>query len=74
MRYFCQADVDNVPYENSLFRIRTENNLIYEEFWNQYSQLWEPTSELSKLRTGGDCSTLEITEESALLIILNSQK
>ena len=66
--------MDNVPYENSLFRVREESQLIYEEFWNQNTQIWEPTSELTKLRTGGDCSTLEITEESALLIILNSQK
>ncbi len=74
MRYFCQADADNAPYENSLFRVREENRLIHEEFWNQNKQIWEPTSELTKLRIGGDCSTLEITKESALLIILNNQK
>ena len=74
MRYFCQADVNNEPYENSLYRIREEADLIYEEFWNASSQTWEPTTELTKLLIGGDCSTLEITKESAQSLIQSTQK
>ena len=74
MKYFCQADVNNMPYENSLYRYREENQLFLEEIWNAISQKWESTTYLTKLLTGGDCSTLEITEESALLIIEASLK
>jgi hypothetical protein len=74
MRYFCQADINNEPYENSLFRMREEVDLIYEEFWNTSSQAWEPTTNLTKLLVGGDCSTLEITKESVQLLIEATQK
>jgi hypothetical protein len=74
MRYFCQADVNNNPYENSLYRMRKEDDLIYEEFWDASSQAWEPTTELTKLLIGGDCSTLEITKESAQSLIQTTQK
>ncbi len=74
MRYFCQADVNNNPYENSLYRMRKEDDLIYEEFWNASSQAWEPTTDLTKLLIGGDCSTLEITKESAQSLIQTTQK
>jgi len=74
MRYFCQADVNNYPYENSLYRMRKEDDLIYEEFWDASSQAWEPTTELTKLLIGGDCSTLEITKESAQSLIQTTQK
>ncbi len=74
MRYFCQADINNEPYENTLFRMREEVDLIYEEFWNTSSQAWEPTTDLTKLLIGGDCSTLEITKESAQLLIEATQK
>jgi hypothetical protein len=52
--------------------MREEVDLIYEEFWNTSSQAWEPTTDLTKLLIGGDCSTLEITKESAQLLILAS--
>jgi hypothetical protein len=74
MRFFCQADVNNKPYENSLYRMREDANLIYEEFWNSSAQAWEPTTELTKLLVGGDCSTLEITKESAQSLIQSTQK
>jgi hypothetical protein len=65
MRYFCQADVENNPYPSSLYRYREEDELIYEEFWCTKSLAWIPTTELTRLLTGGDCSTMEITEEFA---------
>ncbi len=74
MRFFCQVDVDNKPYENTLYRMREEANLIYEEFWNASSQAWEPTTDLTKLILGGDCSTLEITKESAQTLIQSTRK
>jgi hypothetical protein len=74
MRYFCQADINNKPYENSLYRMREEVDLTHEEFWNTSSQAWEPTTDLTKLLIGGDCSTLEITKESAQLLIEATQK
>jgi hypothetical protein len=54
--------------------MRKEEDLIYEEFWNASSQAWEPTTELTKLLIGGDCSTLEITKESAQSLIQSTQK
>jgi len=54
--------------------MREEANLIHEEFWNTSSQAWEPTTDLTKLLIGGDCSTLEITKESAQLLIEATQK
>jgi hypothetical protein len=74
MRFFCQADVNNKPYENSLYRMREDADLIYEELWNASAQAWEPTTELTKLLVGGDCSTLEITKESAQSLIQSTQK
>jgi hypothetical protein len=54
--------------------MREEADLIYEEFWNASSQTWEPTTDLTKLLIGGDCSTLEITKESAQSLIQSTQK
>jgi hypothetical protein len=65
MRYFCQADVFNEPYTDSLFRYRTEADLHHEEYWDRYSGKWEPTTLLTKLLTGGDCTLVEITEQAA---------
>ncbi len=68
MRYFCLVDINNTPLENSLFRYREANQIIFEEFWNSSSQKWEPTTDLTKLIVGGDCATTEISKESAQLI------
>ena len=65
MRYFCQADVFNEPYTDSLFRYRNEADLLYEEQWDKGSGKWEPTTQLTKLLTGGDCTLIEITEQTA---------
>lgn len=54
--------------------MREDADLIYEEFWNASAQAWEPTKELTKLLVGGDCSTLEITKESAQSLIQTTQK
>ena len=54
--------------------MREEADLIYEEFWSASSQAWEPTTELTKLLIDGDCSTLEITKESAQSLIQSTQK
>ena len=65
MRYFCQADVFNKPFANSLFRYRQEYDLLYEEEWDQSSGIWEPTTTLTRLLTGGDCTLVEISEQIA---------
>ena len=65
MRFFCQANVNNQPYENSLYRYRDFEDLVIEEFWNTILQIWEPTLELTRLLIGGDCTLIQITEESA---------
>ena len=49
-------------------------DLIYEELWNASSQTWESTTRLTKLLIGGDCSTLEITKESAEALVEDSLK
>ena len=54
--------------------MREDADFIYEEFWNASAQAWEPTTELTKLLVGGDCSTLEITKESAQSLIQSTQK
>jgi hypothetical protein len=65
MRFFCQADVNNKPYSNSLFRYREEGAIIHEERWNSTNKKWEQTSYLTRLLTGGDCTLIEISAESA---------
>ena len=65
MRYFCQADVFNEPYTDSLFRYRNEADSHFEEQWDRRSGKWEPTTLLTKLLTGGDCTLIEITEQTA---------
>lgn len=65
MRYFSLVDVENKPFSDALFRYRDENDLIYEEHWNAKARLWESTRYLTRLLVGGDCTVLQITEESA---------
>lgn len=65
MRYFSIVDVENKPFPDALFRYREENELIYEEHWNAKARWWESTSYLTRLLVGGDCTVLQITEESA---------
>ncbi len=65
MKYYCQADIDNRPYPEALFRYRTEGGLIYEESWSSTTRTWEATTYLTKLLVGGDCSTMAITGEFA---------
>lgn len=67
------ADVENQPLPSWLFRKRVEGKLIYEEEWDFGNQEWIPTTYLTKLMIGGDCSLLEITEESANKILQNSE-
>ncbi len=40
-------------------------DLLYEEQWDRHSRNWEPTTLLTKLLTGGDCTLIEITEQAA---------
>jgi hypothetical protein len=68
VKYYCQADIENRPLKGSLYRKRVEDGLIYEEEWNSVSQDWVPTTYLTKLLIGGDCSLIEITKESADLL------
>ena len=65
MRFFCQVDINNQPYSNSLFRYREEADLIYEEYWNPATNTWNETSYLTRLLTGGDCTLIQVTEEFA---------
>ena len=75
MRFFCQADITNHPYPDSLYRFRDEKDRICEEYWNSKIGTWEPTSYLTKLLTGGDCTLMQISEELAnKMIASNSQK
>ena len=62
---YCQADINNHPYPGSIFRYRTEGELIYEENWSSTNRTWEATTYLTKLLVGGDCSTMAITKEFA---------
>jgi len=73
MRFYCLADVENQPLPGWLFRKRVEGKLIYEEVWDFGNQEWIPTTYLTKLMIGGDCSLLEITGESANKILQNSE-
>ena len=63
-RYFAQAEVDNTIY--ALFRYKYENDLIFEEEWNPNTRVWEMTSNLTRLFVGGDCTLMEIQEETAM--------
>jgi len=63
-RYFAQADIDNAMY--TLYRYKYENDLIYEEEWNPNTSSWEMTSNLTRLFVGGDCTLMEIQEETAI--------
>jgi len=65
MKYFCQADIDNRPYPDSLYRYRYEDGLVYEEHWNSATQSWITTTYLTKMLTGGDCSNMRISREFA---------
>ncbi len=60
--------MENVPYPASLYRYREDGELIYEEFWSLESLAWISTTELTRLLTGGDCTTIEITEEFARVL------
>jgi hypothetical protein len=60
-----QPAADNKPFADSLFRYRQEDDLLYEEEWNQSSGIWEPTTTLTRLLTGGDCTLVEISEQIA---------
>lgn len=63
-RYFAQAEVDNTIY--ALYRYKYENDLILEEEWNPNTSVWEMTSNLTGLFVGGDCTLIEIQEETAM--------
>ena len=63
-RYFAQAEADNTIY--ALFRYKYENDLILEEEWNPNTSVWEMTSNLTGLFVGGDCTLMEIQEETAM--------
>ena len=63
-RYFAQAEVDNTIY--ALYRYKYENDLILEEEWNPNTRVWEMTSNLTGLFVGGDCTLVEIQEETAM--------
>jgi hypothetical protein len=68
MRYYCQADVNNAPYSDSLFRFREDGELIYEESWNRKQGNWEPTTWLTRLLAGGDCTLISISASQAELL------
>jgi hypothetical protein len=68
MRYYCQADINNRPYSGSLLRYREDSGLIYEESWNGEQQIWEPTTWLTRLLTGGDCTLVSISMSKAELL------
>jgi hypothetical protein len=63
-RYFAQAEADNTIY--ALLRYKYENDLIFEEEWNPNTSVWEMTSNLTRLFVGGDCTLMEIQEETAM--------
>jgi hypothetical protein len=63
-RYFAQADMDNNMY--ALYRYKYENDLIIEEEWNPNTSSWGMTSNLTRLFVGGDCTLMEIQEETAM--------
>jgi len=65
MRYYCQADINNRPYSGSLLRYREDSGLIYEEGWNRIRQIWEPTTWLTRLLTGGDSTLVSISISQA---------
>jgi hypothetical protein len=65
MQYFCQADIENQPYPNSLFRYRKFMELTLEEEWDSIKNKWEPTTQLTRLIIGGDCTLMRITQEYA---------
>ena len=71
MRFFCQVDVDNHPYSNSLYRYREEAELIYEEHWCPTTNTWDQTSYLTRLLTGGDCTLAEVTQDFAKTLMIS---
>ena len=68
MRYYCQADVNNGPYSDSLFRYREDGELMYEERWNSKQKNWDPTTWLTRLLVGGDCTLVNISVGQAELL------
>ena len=68
MRYFCQADVTNEPYLNSLFRYNYLDNVVKEEYWDSSKKAWLSTSELTRLFVTGDCTLMEISKELSEII------
>lgn len=71
MRYFCQVDVDNYTYPDSLYRYREEAELIHEEHWCPQTETWDQTTYLTRLLTGGDCTLAEISEELAKNLMIS---
>lgn len=67
-------DIKNIPYDDSLYRYRESGGNTYEEFWNSKSKSWEPTSDLTRLLVGGDCTLLQITEQSAKDLMLDNSE
>ena len=68
MRYYCQSDITNKPYSGTLLRYRENNGLIYEENWNGKLKIWEPTTWLTRLLTGGDSTLVSISISQAELL------
>ncbi len=71
MRFFCQVDVNNQPYSNSLYRYREEADLIHEEHWSSINKTWDRTNYLTKLLTGGDCTLTEVSERFAKNLMIS---
>lgn len=71
MRFFCQVDVNNHPYSNSLYRYREEAEQIYEELWCPTTNTWDQTSYLTRLLTGGDCTLTEVAEDFAKILMIS---
>jgi len=63
IRYFGQSGLDGIIW--AIYRYMFGDGWLLEEAFSQSKTMWEQTSYLTKMFTGGEATLSEITEEDA---------
>ena len=66
--YWIQSDMENTWF-GSLYRYFTQDGFILEQHWGIKEKVWMPTTRLTRMFSGGECTLERIPIEHAKQLV-----